>query len=148
MNAYTQNRFANQYAKHFAETSVSEATPHQLVAMLYGALIKNLNLTKVFMEQKKFADKSRVSNKALAILLSLKAGLDMEKGAEVADNLFQLYDYCYRRLVEASVKNDQMIINELLEHVKGLREAWEDMPDQIKYAEKRQLEAQLSRKSA
>ncbi|MBF6058387.1 MULTISPECIES: flagellar export chaperone FliS [Thiomicrorhabdus] len=148
MNAYTRNRFATQYAKNFAETSVSEATPHKLVSMLYAALVKNLNLTKAFMAQKKFADKAKVSNKALAILLSLKTGLDMEKGEEVADNLFQLYDYCYRRLVEASAKNDPAMIDELLLHVKGLQEAWDDMPDQIKYAEKHQLETHVSRKSA
>lgn len=138
MNMAMRNKFVQQYANNYVETAVTEASPHKLVEMLYDGAIKNLTLTKVFIEQKNYEKKSEASNKALAILNSLKAGVELDKGA-VAENLYALYDYCYRKTLEASAKNNPLIVDEVLEHIKGLREAWTQMPENIKRASKEQL---------
>lgn len=138
MNMAMRNKFVQQYANNYVETAVTEATPHKLVEMLYDGAIKNLTLTKVFIEQKNYEKKSEASNKALAIINSLKAGVELDKG-EVAENLYSLYDYCYRKTLEASAKNNPLIVDEVLEHIKGLREAWMQMPENIKRASKEQL---------
>jgi flagellar protein FliS len=140
MNMAMRNKFVQQYANNYVETAVTEASPHKLVEMLYDGAVKNLTLTKVFIEQKNYEKKSEASNKALAILNTLKAGVEFDKGGEVAVNLYALYDYCYRRTLEASAKNDPSIVEEVLEHIKELREAWMQMPEGIKRASKDQLE--------
>ncbi|WP_373018347.1 flagellar export chaperone FliS [Thiomicrorhabdus sp.] len=140
MNMAMRNKFAQQYANNFVETAVSEATPHKLVEMLYDGALKNLNLTKVFIEQKNYEKKAEFSNKALSIINALRAGVDMEKGRDVAGNLYDLYDYCYRRVLEASTKNDTVIIDEVIEHIKTLSDAWKEMPETIKRSSKEQIE--------
>lgn len=141
MNMAMRNKFVQQYASTFIETAVSEATPHKLVEMMYDGAIKNLNLAKVFIEQKNYAKKSEHSNKALSIINSLRDGVDLEKGGEVASNLFTLYDYCYRRIIEASSKNDVSIMAEVLEHIQVLSDAWKGMPENIKRSSKAQIES-------
>ncbi|QKI89557.1 flagellar export chaperone FliS [Thiomicrorhabdus xiamenensis] len=140
MSYAAQNKMAQQYAKNFVETAVSEATPHKLVDMLYSGAIKNLKLAKLFIEQKQFAKKAEFSNKALAIISSLKDGVDLERGGDVAENLFSLYDYCHRTVFEATAKNDIAKIDEVIEHISGLQGAWQQMPEEIKRASKDQLQ--------
>jgi flagellar protein FliS len=140
MNMALKNKFAQQYANTYLESAASEASPHKLVEMLYEGVLKHLNLSKFFMEQKNFEKKSEHINKALQILNSLRQGVDLEKGKEVGGNLFDLYDYCYRRAFEASSKNDAEIIDEVVQLIKGLEEAWKQMPDDLKRISKEQIE--------
>ncbi|WP_019556725.1 flagellar export chaperone FliS [Thiomicrorhabdus arctica] len=140
MNLALKKQFIKQYANNYIETAVSEATPHKLVEMLYDGAIKNMNLAKVFIEHKNLGKKSEHINKALSIINALRAGVDMDKGAEVAGNLYDLYDYCYRRLFEASVKNDITLLDEVLEHIISISQAWKQMPDNIKRVSKAQVD--------
>jgi flagellar protein FliS len=140
MNLALKKQFIKQYASNYVETAVSEASPHKLVEMLYDGAIKNMKLAKVFMTQRSFEKKSEHMNKALSIINALRAGVDMNKGGEVADNLYDLYDYCYRRLFTASVKNDIAIIDEVLEHMESVSKAWKEMPENFKRVSKDQLD--------
>lgn len=140
MNMALKNKFAQQYANNYVETAVSEATPHKLVAMLYEGALKNLNVAKFFAEKQEFAKKSEHANKALAIINSLRAGIDMDKGADVAGNLYDLYDYCYRRVFEGSSQNNIEMLIEVIDILSGLQESWNQMPDNMKAMTKDQLE--------
>ena len=134
MTYQMQNRAAQQYAATAVETAVSEASPHKLIELLYAGVVKNLKLTKHFIEQKNYEKKSEFSNKSLSILTALKSGVDLEKGGDVAENLYSLYDYCYRTVFVASTSNQVEKIDEVLEHLEGLYQAWQEMPDSIKKA--------------
>lgn len=140
MNLQQRQQFAQQYANNFVETSISEASPHKLIELLYDGAIKNIRLTKVFMEQKNYEKKSEFLNKALSILLNLREGVDLEKGKDVAENLWALYDYCYRQLLTASFKNDATPLDEVLGLVEDLSESWKQMPDTYKKLSKDQLD--------
>ncbi|MEA3406325.1 MAG: flagellar export chaperone FliS [Pseudomonadota bacterium] len=140
MNMALRNKFAQQYANTYVETSVSEATPHKLVEMLYEGALKNLNLTKVFIEQNNFEKKAEHVNKALSILNALRSGVDLDKGKEVAENLYNLYDFCYRRVFEASSQNNALLLDEVIEHLKVLAEAWKQMPEDMKRISKEQID--------
>lgn len=140
MNFQQRQNFAKQYANNFVETSVSEATPHKLVEMLYDAAIKNIKLAKLFMQQKNFEKKAESVNKTLSILLHLRETLDMDKGKDVADNLWGLYDYCYRRMLKASFSNEAEPLDEVLGFLEDLAEAWRQIPDNFKRLSKDQLD--------
>lgn len=135
-----KNKFAQQYANNYVETAVSEATPHKLVGMLYEGAIKNLNLARVFIQQKEFGKKSIHVNKALSIIDALRSGVDLKAGGEVAENLYSLYDFCYRQAFKASSKNDAEIITEVIEIISGLNESWNEMPENIKSVSQSQLD--------
>lgn len=139
MNMALKNKFAQQYANNYVETAVSEASPHKLVAMLYEGAIKNLNLAKVFIEHKEFGKKSVHINKALSIIDALRNGVDLEVGGQVAENLYSLYDFCYRRTFEASSKNDAAMVYEVVEIIIGLNESWNQMPESVKNSSASQL---------
>lgn len=140
MNLALKKQFTKQYANTYVETAVSEATPHKLVEMLYEGAIKNMNLAQVFIEQKNYEKKSLHINKALAILNALRAGVDLDNGGEVAQNLYDLYDYCYRTLFTASAQNNPTVLKEVQGHISVLKEAWTEMPNNFKRFSKEQLD--------
>ncbi len=140
MNMALKKQFAQQYASNFVETSVSEASPHKLIEILYAGALKNLNLGKFFIDKKDYAKKSEHLNKALSIINALRDGLDMERGEEVSGNLYNLYDYCYRKTFESSSKNDAETVQEVIELLKEVSEAWKQMPDNIKRVSQEQIE--------
>lgn len=141
MNMALKRQFAQQYANTHVETSVSEASPHKLVEMLYEGVLKNITLAKVFMEQRDYEKKSLHINKALSILIFMRESVDLDKGGDVADNLYALYDYCHRTVLNASVKNDIELLDEIAEYIRGLHDAWKQMPDQYKQMSKEQLDS-------
>lgn len=140
MNVALKNKFAAQYANNYVETAVTEASPHKLVEMLYEGAIKNLRIAKVFFEQHNFEKKSVHVNKALSIVTALKAGVDIDKGGDVAENLFELYDYCHRGIFKASAENDTAKLDEVVDVLESLEQAWKSMPDQYKKATKEQID--------
>lgn len=143
MNMEMSNKLAQVYASNYIETSISEATPHKLVSLLYEGALKHLTLTKIFSEKKDFEKKSEHSNKLLSIFTALKSGVDLEVGGEVSENMYNLYDYCYRKTVEASVRNDARMLDEVQEIIQTLNEAWMQMPDNLKKASKSDLDKLL-----
>ncbi|QCU90459.1 flagellar export chaperone FliS [Thiomicrorhabdus sediminis] len=140
MNMALKKQFAQAYSNTFVETAVSEASPHKLIQMLYDGALKNMNLAKVFLEQKNFEKKSAHINKALSILGSLRDGVDVDKGGNVGSNLLEIYDYCYRTLFAASAQNDIAKVDEVIDLIKSISDAWQQMPDNIKRASKEQLD--------
>ena len=141
MNQLRQKQFAQQYANNYVETSVSEATPHKLVDMLYDAAIRHLKVSKVFIEQKNYEKKAFHLNKSLSIINGLKVGVDVQNGGEIAENIYALYDYCYRTVFGASRENSLEKIDEILAIFQGLSEAWKQMPNDIKQASGSRIKA-------
>lgn len=45
----------------------------------------------------------------------------------VANEFDRVYDYIYRRLVEANMKKDKDILNEALKHIKTMRDTWKEV---------------------
>lgn len=141
MNMAMKNNFAKAYSNLAVESSVSEASPHKLVELLYENLIKNLKLGKIFLEQKNYEKKAEHFNKALSIIAALQAGLDFEKGKDIAENLAALYDYCYKNVFKASSSGELNLIDEVIELIEPIADAWKQMPENIKRVSKEQLDS-------
>jgi flagellar protein FliS len=135
-----KKNFLNAYKTTAVESAVTEATPHRLMELLYAGVIKNLKLANIFIEQKNYEKKSHHLNKSLAILSSLKSGVSEYETNEVTVNLSALYDYCYRQVFAASVENNTVKIDEVIQLIEPVSQAWQQMPENLKRASREQLE--------
>ncbi len=102
------------YAQVSVESAVMSASPHQLIEMLFDGANSALVRARLFLEQGDVVAKGEALSKAINIIDNgLKAGLDQEKGGEIATNLSELYDYMIRRLLQANLRNDAQAIEEV-----------------------------------
>lgn len=127
MNA---NKALNQYARVNKQTGVEDANPHQLIQMLFDGAIENMMKAKGCMERKDFSGKGALLGRAITIIGGLQGFLDMEKGGEISQNLDALYDYCTRRLYEATSTNDTAIVDEVVGLIREVREGWVGIKDE------------------
>lgn len=122
------NMGARQYAVNSYKTGVvaevEEASPHRLIQMLFEGCLQRMAAAKGAMQHNEIAMKGENIGKAIGILGGLRASLDLSQG-EIATNLDRLYDYMERRLVEANLKNDVSIIDEVSSLLRDVRSAWD-----------------------
>ncbi len=108
----------NQYK----ESSIKTSTPEELTLMLYNGLVKFLMQAQNAIETNNIEKANNSILRAQAIIKEFQATLDMNY--EVSEGLDSLYDYMYRRLIEANLKKDVSIIEEILGYSKELRDTW------------------------
>ncbi len=109
----------------YKQNSVTTASPGELTLMLYNGCLKFLSKAKLAIQDKNIQDKNTYLIKAQAIISELMATLNMD--IEVSKNMFALYEYMNRRLVEANIKNDVSIIEEVEGFVTEFRDTWKEV---------------------
>ena len=122
---------AKQYQQMNIQTSVANATPHQLITMLLDGLLGRLAQAKGHIDRSDYEGKSKCLGSAITIIGALQNTLDLEKGGEIAANLDRLYLYMTRRVFTAGVSNDVEIIDEVVSLVRTIKEGWDGIKDQI-----------------
>lgn len=98
-----------QLMRRYQRQAVASASPEQLVVKLYDIAIG--------------ACLQEDRTKLRRVLVELTAGLDMERGGEIAGRLYALYDFC----LHESISGDINVVRDLLD---GLRDAWRHVANQ------------------
>jgi flagellar protein FliS len=120
---------ANEPMNAYKEIQIKTANQIRLIVMLYDGAIRHINLAAdAFVEGHRRYD--AINNHIIAaqdILSELMASLDFEKGGVLAKNLFSLYSFMTRRLLEANLKKDPAPLAEVKKLLGDLREAWDEI---------------------
>jgi len=126
---YVQGRKAiQQYGSVAAQTGVEAATPHRLIQMLMEGALEKMVMAKGHMLQGNIADKGANISWAISIIEGMRSSLDMDAGGDIAANLNDLYDYMERRLVEANMRNDAKILDEVIGLLREIKTGWDAIP--------------------
>ena len=120
----------------YRNVGVASAVPYadrvQLVQMLFDGLLAALADAEGHIQRKDIAGKGEAVSRASKIIVGLQGSLDFDKGGELARNLSDLYDYCTRRLLKVSLRNDVLIIQEIRSLLNEINSAWELLPSLLK----------------
>ena len=119
-------------ANKYKSTSITTATPEQVLLMLYESAIKSGKLAKVALEKGMIAEKCKHIMKVHDIVSELKNTLDHAKGPKVAEQLDGLYDYCISQLLKANVENSVTALDSVVKVLTTLYEGWVAAVDDIK----------------
>ncbi len=111
----------NPYA-NYANTKVQTATPAQLTLMLYDGAIKFCNLAILAVENKQIENANTYIQKVEAIVAEFRATLNFKY--PVAKDFDVVYEYLQRRLLMANMKKDKEILEEVLGHLRTMRDTW------------------------
>lgn len=117
--------YAAQYRQTQVESTVMEADPHRLVALLLSGACDRIALAEACLARGDQARKGKAIGEACAIVGHLNGSLDHEAGGEIAGNLAALYDYVVRRLTEANLQNNGEALGEALSLLGEIRSAWD-----------------------
>jgi flagellar protein FliS len=117
--------------RSYKETQIKTATPGKLILMMYDGAIKNLNqaLQDMDDEHRRYDSISNSLIKAQDIIAELMISLDFDRGGEIAKNLFGLYVFMNRRLLDGNIKKDKAPLEEVKTLLLELRGAWAEVAD-------------------
>ncbi len=111
----------NQYSN----SKVMTASPAQLTLMLYDGAIKFCNIAIVAIEEKDIMKAHNNIRKVENIISEFRATLNFKY--PVANEFEKVYAYLYDRLVEANMHKDKEILEEVLGHLRTMRDTWKEV---------------------
>ena len=114
----------NKY-EQYSNNKVMTATPAELTLMLYEGAIKFCNIAMIGLEQNDMEKAHNNIIKTEKIIRYLRETLNMKY--PVAQDFEDIYVYLDRRLVEANMKKDREILNEICEHLRSVRDTWKEV---------------------
>lgn len=112
-------------ASIYQNNAIQTASPAELTLMLYDGAIKFCNIAMMGIEEKDIVKANDNLIKAQKIISELRATLDFKY--PVAQEFERVYDYIYRRLVQANIKKDKEILEEALGYIREMRDTWKEV---------------------
>jgi len=113
--------YADNY-NAYKQNSILTASPEELTLMLYNGLIRFILRAQRAIEENDIEKANESIIRAEDIIVEFQSTLDMSY--ELSKGLFLLYDYMYRRLIDANISKDKEILEEVLHFARDLRDTW------------------------
>jgi len=125
----------NNALSTYKETRIKTASQGQLIIMLYNEAVRQLDqaLALMGLNDSGKKDPSRIEKigkavvKTQEIVSELMVSLDFEQGGDIARNLFSLYTWFNRELMEANIGQDTQRLSTVRNLIDDLRNAWQEI---------------------
>lgn len=114
----------NAYAK-YNNSKVLTASPAELTLMLYDGAIKFCNIAIIGIEQNDIEKAHTNIRKVERIIAEFRSTLDRKYA--VAEDFDRVYVYLLQRLLEANIKKDKAILEEVNMHLRSMRDNWKEV---------------------
>ncbi len=109
----------------YANNRIMTATPAELTLMLYEGAIKFCNMAVDAIEKKDIPKANNNIVKVERIIEEFRATLNPKY--PVSKDFENVYAYLHQRLVEANIHKDKEILEEVLEHLRTMRDTWKEV---------------------
>ena len=131
--------------KKTEQSSNSVISSHEIVRTLMKELVNSMEkivldiqderkrkqdnfLSYNALEEKYARQKSKNLSKSLSIIYGLQTSLDFEKALDIANNLFQLYEYCRHEIIKGFSQKIEDGIIKAIDVIKQIMEGWVEIP--------------------
>jgi len=140
----TNNEYINAYKKTQQSTNTVTSS-HEIVRTLMKELVNSMQklvldiqddrarkadkfIADNVQDDKNIQKKSKNLSKSLSIIYGLQTSLDFDKALEIANNLFQLYEYCRQEIIKGFSQKIEDGIIKAIDIIKQIMEGWEEIP--------------------
>lgn len=110
----------------YKSNSVNYASKEQLLLMLLDGAVKFSKIGRQAIIDKDIKKSHENIVKTQDIFYELIASLDVNKGGQWAQSMISIYDFIVRRLMDANIKKDINIMNEVIPLIEEVRDTWNE----------------------
>ena len=114
----------------YQKNKITTASPAELTLILYEGAIKFCNIAIRAIEEGDIQKANDNIKKVQRIIDEFRATLDMKY--PVAEDFDRVYKYLLSRLLEANIKKDKAILEEVNEHLHSMRDTWKEVMKRAK----------------
>ena len=116
--------------EQYKNNSIATASPAELTLMLYEGAIKFGNIAIKAIEEKDIQKAHVNIIKVQRIIDEFRNTLDFKY--PVAKDFDRVYEYLERRLLEANMTKDAEIVEEVVTHLRSMRDTWKEVMKRAK----------------
>ena len=120
-----------QYREIDTQSNIAAATPHRLIQLMMERALTKIGMARGHMSRGEVAEKGSNISDAISIISGLQASLNHKADAKISANFDALYSYMMRRLLEANLRDDAAILDEVSGLLHEIKEAWDAIADKV-----------------
>lgn len=118
-------------AQNYFRMRVMTATPEQLQMMLFDGALRFGEQARAALEAKKFDESHDLISRVQKIITEMTSSLKHDVNPELCGKLASLYNYVYRKLIDANIRHDVAALSEAMDLLKFQRETWAMLMDKL-----------------
>jgi len=115
---------AGAYQQIRSHGGVESADPHGLITLLMDGALERLVKARAHMLRGEVAAKGEAISRCIEIIGGLRGSLDAKADPVLVGRLDSLYDYMSRRLLQANLRDDASLIDEVSNLLQPIRDSW------------------------
>jgi flagellar protein FliS len=120
-----------QVAQNYLRTKVLTATPEQLQLLLYDGAIRFGEQARIALQNKNYEQSFLLLDRTQKIVNELRITLKHDVAPELCGKLASLYNYAFKKLVDANIDHRVEDLDEALNILKYQRQTWAMLLEQL-----------------
>jgi len=129
MQTVSSNEALRQYQQIGMSSTVEESSPHRLIQLMMEHALAKMNFARGHIERGEVAEKGKAIGDAISVINGLQASLNHKADEKMSANFDALYAYMMRRLLEANLRDDVHVLDEVAGLMLELKGAWDAIAD-------------------
>ena len=118
-----------QYFDNDINSRTLNANPHKVIEEVLIDLKKNMETLAYSIDNEPIISsiKSRSFSKSLMAIYILQSSLDFESGGEIAQNLYNIYEFCKNGIMKGFTQKNSKLIYDAIPPIEEILDGWKQI---------------------
>ena len=123
------NASMKQYINDEISAKTSSLNPHKIIEEVLVDLKKNMETLAYSLDHEPVVSsiKSNSFSKSLTAIYILQSSLNFEEGKEIAENLYNIYEFCKNGIMKGFTKRDSKLVNDAIPPIDEILDGWKQI---------------------
>ena len=123
------NASMKQYIENDITGKTTNLNPHKIIEEILKDLKKNMETLAYSLDNEPVISsiKSNSFSKSLTAIYILQSSLDFEEGKEIAENLYNIYEFCKSSIMKGFTKRDSKFVYDAIPPIEEILDAWKQI---------------------
>ena len=118
-----------QYISDDISAKTSSLNPHKIIEEVLKDLKKNMETLAYSIDNEPVVSsiKSNSFSKSLTAIYILQSSLNFEDGKEIAENLYNIYEFCKDGIMKGFTKRDSKLVYDAIPPIDEILDGWKQI---------------------
>ena len=123
------NASMKQYINDEIAAKTSSLDPHKIIEEVLKDLKKNMETLAYSIDNEPVVSsiKSNSFSKSLTAIYILQSSLNFEDGKEIAENLYNIYEFCKDGIMKGFTKRDSKLVYDAVPPIDEILDGWKQI---------------------
>ena len=123
------NASMKQYINDDIVAKTTSLNPHKIIEEVLLDLKKNMETLAYSLDHEPVVSsiKSNSFSKSLTAIYILQSSLNFEEGEEIAENLYNIYEFCKNGIMKGFTKKDSKLVYDAIPPIDEILDGWKQI---------------------